>query len=473
MRARTIREGTVGLMILVGFLVFGGLLLWVRDVRLGRRTYNVIVEFQDAGGLRLGSLVSYRGVRVGRVIAVRPSATRIEVGVEFASRTLVIPQPVVIEANETGLIGEVNLDIMPLAVVPADLPALSPVAPDCDSTVIICQGDRLQGQIGVSFDALMRSTIRIADLFSNPELYNNIEAVTRNAAEAAAGVTELSKDFSSLSRSLQKELGAFSASARSLGNAAQEFGSTTQAINALLVANRSHITATLTSLRQTSDQLRLTVASLSPIVDQVDQGELLKNLETLSANAAQASVHLKDLSASLNDPNNLLLIQQTLESARSTFQNVQKITADLDDLTGDPTLRENLRRLINGLSNLVSSAETLHRQVQVAQSLEYSASVRSRRISPGDSRQVAAGESTPVQPPVQPQGMSEARSRNVTPGESTPAVPTSPPATSTTAPARPSPTLAPNGNAPGYPVTAPSAPDPPTVTAGEAAASSQ
>lgn len=380
MRARTIREGTVGLMILVGFLAFGGLLLWVRDIRLGQRTYTIIVEFQDAGGVRLGSTVSYRGVRVGRVIGVRPTASHIEVVVEFTSRDLIIPQPVMIEANETGLIGEVNLDITPLAVVPDDLSALSPVAPDCDSTVIICQGDRLQGQIGVSFDALMRSTIRIADLFSNPELYNNIEAVTRNAAEAAAGVTDLSKDFSSLSRSLQKELGAFSASARSLGYAAQEFGATTQEINNLLAANRGNITATLTSLRLTSDQLRLTIASLNPIIGQVEQSELLKNLETLSANAAQASVNLRDLSTSLNDPQTLLLIQQTLDSARSTFQNVQKITSDLDDLTGDPTLRQNLRRLINGLSNLVSSAETLHRQVQMAQAIEVSAAARSSRV---------------------------------------------------------------------------------------------
>jgi len=385
MRVRTIREGTVGLMILVGFLVFGGLLLWVRDIHLGQNTYSIIVEFQDAGGLQLGSIVSFRGIRVGRVTRVRPLANHIEVMVEFNSRDLIIPQPVIIEANETGLIGEVNLDISPLAAVPADFSASGPVAPDCDSTVIICQGDRLQGQIGVSFDALMRSTIRIADLFSNPELYNNIEAVTRNAAEAAAGVTDLSKDFSSLSRSLQKELGAFSTSARSLGYTAQEFGATTQEINNLLVANRSNITGTLTSLRQTSDQLRVTIASLNPIIGQVEQSELLRNLETLSANAAQASVNLRDLSTSLNDPNTLLLIQQTLESARSTFQNVQKITADLDDLTGDPTLRQNLRRLINGLSNLVSSAETLHRQVQMAQALEVSTTARSHRVSPGES----------------------------------------------------------------------------------------
>ena len=53
-----------------------------------------------------------------------------------------------------------------------------------------------------------------------------------------------------------------------------------------------------------------------------------------------------------------------------TFQNAQKITSDLDELTGDPALRENLRQLINGLSGLVSSTEQLQQQVEVAQTLD-------------------------------------------------------------------------------------------------------
>jgi phospholipid/cholesterol/gamma-HCH transport system substrate-binding protein len=64
------------------------------------------------------------------------------------------------------------------------------------------------------------------------------------------------------------------------------------------------------------------------------------------------------------------LIQQTLDSARSTFQNVQKITSDLDDLTGDPEFRENIRRLVNGLSGLVSSTQELQDRVETAETLE-------------------------------------------------------------------------------------------------------
>jgi phospholipid/cholesterol/gamma-HCH transport system substrate-binding protein len=96
----------------------------------------------------------------------------------------------------------------------------------------------------------------------------------------------------------------------------------------------------------------------------------MNNLEVLTANAAVASANLKDISQSLNDPKNIVLLQQTLDSARLTFENAQKITADLDELTGDPTFRQNLLRLVNGLSSLVSSTENLETQVETARVLE-------------------------------------------------------------------------------------------------------
>ena len=63
-------------------------------------------------------------------------------------------------------------------------------------------------------------------------------------------------------------------------------------------------------------------------------------------------------------------IPDVLKSFYKTFQNAQKITSDLDDLTGDPSFRNNLRNLVNGLSGLVSSTQQLEQQVEVAQFLE-------------------------------------------------------------------------------------------------------
>jgi phospholipid/cholesterol/gamma-HCH transport system substrate-binding protein len=138
----------------------------------------------------------------------------------------------------------------------------------------------------------------------------------------------------------------------------------------LLVTNRSSLVTALNNITETSNQLRVTVSSLSPAVNRFTQGELLNNLEALSNNAAQASANLRDASKTLNDPKNLVVLQQTLDSARVTFENTQKITSDLDELTGDPTFRQNLRQLVNGLSTLVSSTQQMQQQVQVATTLD-------------------------------------------------------------------------------------------------------
>lgn len=114
----------------------------------------------------------------------------------------------------------------------------------------------------------------------------------------------------------------------------------------------------------------MALGGLSPAVNRFTQGELLQNLEALSANAAQASANLRDVTKGLNDPNNVLVLQKTLDSARVTFENTQKITSDLDELTGDPKFRENLRQLVNGLSGLVSSTQQMQQDVKVANTLD-------------------------------------------------------------------------------------------------------
>jgi phospholipid/cholesterol/gamma-HCH transport system substrate-binding protein len=42
----------------------------------------------------------------------------------------------------------------------------------------------------------------------------------------------------------------------------------------------------------------------------------------------------------------------------------------LDELTGDPNFRQNLRQLVNGLSGLVSSTQQMQQQVQVANTID-------------------------------------------------------------------------------------------------------
>jgi phospholipid/cholesterol/gamma-HCH transport system substrate-binding protein len=416
MRSRTIREGSVGLLILVGLAVFVGLVMWLRGQTFGDRSYKFIVKFANVAGMKTGALVRFRGVKVGKITEIAPQTNGVNATVEISNPDLLIPKNVIIEANQAGLVGETSIDLTPQQPLPAAAESINPLSSKCNGALVICNNDRLQGRIGVSFDELLRNTIRLAEVYTDPKFFGNVQTLTQNASVAATGVAQLTNELSLLSRSARQELGSFSTATNSLsrtanqtmaqvGVAANRFGNTADSLsntanqysltaneltrlvataNNLVATNRAGLIGTLDSVRQTSEQLRGLVASFTPVsaqlssaagklnttAGQINVGGLLKNFETLSANAAAASANLRDISTSLNNPNNVVLLQQTLDSARATFENTQKITSDLDDLTGDPAFRERLKQLVNGLGKLVSSTDQLQQQVKVAQTIE-------------------------------------------------------------------------------------------------------
>jgi phospholipid/cholesterol/gamma-HCH transport system substrate-binding protein len=146
-------------------------------------------------------------------------------------------------------------------------------------------------------------------------------------------------------------------------------GQTAEELRTFLAANQNRIVTTLDSIKTTSDRLQGTLNTVDPILSSVQKSEILDNLNTISANAAQLSKNLQTFSSYLNDPATVVLLQQLLESSRAAFSNLQKITSDLDQITGDPDLREKLIRLIQGLSNLVSSSQQLQNQYAQSQTM--------------------------------------------------------------------------------------------------------
>ncbi len=395
MRSRTVREGSVGLLILLGIGILGGFILWLRGVQLNERSYKAIVSFTNVGGIQEGATIRYRGVDIGNVGAIKPGVNGVDVEMEISPADIIIPRNAVIEANQSGLISEISIDITPIGQLSPELVAANPLDENCDRNLIVCDGSRLQGKIGVSLDALIRSSTNFASIYGNQKLYASLNSAVNNAADAAAQVTALTRELEVLSKSTRQQLGTFSTAATSVQQAANEisasssktiaqFGTTADQLNtttanvnrlvnnvdSLVTTNRSTLVTTLDNLNQASEQLQVTFNGLSPTINRFNQGQLIQNLETLSANAAEASANLRNASNALNDPNNILVLQQTLDSARVTFANAQKITSDLDELTGDPQFRQNVREIVDGLSGLVSSTQQLEQQVQVAETLD-------------------------------------------------------------------------------------------------------
>lgn len=60
----------------------------------------------------------------------------------------------------------------------------------------------------------------------------------------------------------------------------------------------------------------------------------------------------------------LLRLNTTLDTAQATFVAFRKVATDLDQITGDPQIREDLKRLIRGLGKLISMSEEIRFQIE-------------------------------------------------------------------------------------------------------------
>ncbi len=397
MTSRAWREGSVGLLLLAGLGLLAGLVFWLKDMRWGRQSYEIVVEFPDAKGLKEGTPVRYRGVEIGKVTGVRPTSSTVDVIVSISKPNLQIPSEAVVEAQSSAFLGDMFLDIQPRARIEERADRALPLDKGCDASEIVCNNSRLEGRAIADMNDLVRSMDQVAQLLSNPKLVADIEKTADNAAKATAGVSGLTKDLSTLSRSVQGEVkpltghltetlttatttlrsaqGTVTNANRTLdniGTSAAEVGTTASRarvtlsqVDQVIVANKGMITQALSNVAGASGEAQLALRELTPTLTQVRKGDLLDNFEKLSGNLRVVSANLRIASAALNDPAGMVALQQTLDAARVTFINAQKITSDLDDITGDPKVRVNLRRLINGLGNLVST--TTRMEAPIAQ----------------------------------------------------------------------------------------------------------
>ncbi|TVQ05838.1 MAG: MCE family protein [Leptolyngbya sp. DLM2.Bin27] len=400
MRARAIREGSVGLLILIAVGLFGGLVLWLRGLNPGSRSYRATIVFENTLGMQEGTNVRYRGVPVGRVLRVVPTANAVDVAVEIGRSELRIPRDALIQVNQSGLIGDTTIDITPLRPLAAQELAVDPIGADCPGQAIICDGDRLAGTVGASYESLISSMEKLAITFADPELVLDFKTTLRNATTLTKAATLLTAELTLLSAQLQNDLGPLMASANrateNVGSAAAEFELVGSEVNRLVVSNRGTLTTTLDNISRSAANIETVTATLSPTLL---QSEFIGNLDRLSADAAIAAADLRSITGNFNRAENLVMLQQTLDSARTVFQSAHKVIADVDELTGDPALRRSLRDLINGLSGLVSLTHQLERASQVAGVLTPPPGEQIERVTftplPGPPDR-PGGDSTPV-----------------------------------------------------------------------------
>ncbi|VXD11108.1 conserved hypothetical protein [Planktothrix serta PCC 8927] len=413
MRSRAIREGSVGLLILLGLGLLGAVILWLKNISLGTRSYNLIAEFPDASALQIGTPVRYRGVKIGRVTQLKATLNSVDVTLEISPSSFIIPRNVIIQSNQIGLLNEGYVDIIPKGNISQKIADADPLSPDCPET-ILCNNTRVSGELGIDVMKLISSLYNFAEIYGDPQLYANLNSAAKSSSNAAQEAIKLSGKISSFLAVTQSEIEELNASvgtgigglnqsvsqgvnvltsemtnlstfvqrdtkevaqatvdsANSVSRAANQISALSNQFSGLLANNRSSLVSTLENINQTTKELSVLVGTLTPVMTKLEQANIIENLEAASVNAEAASANLRDLSKGVSDPENLILIQETLSSTRNTLQTLQEISEDINQLTGDEQLQNNLKNLINGLGRLFNSTQRLERQKSMSEELE-------------------------------------------------------------------------------------------------------
>lgn len=356
MQRKTLRDGALGLFIIGGVVAISGALLWLRGLQLNSSKFTFTIKLPDASGLNTGSVVRFRGVEVGRVTSLIPQTEGVEVQVGIENSRLIIPKQSFAETNQSGFLGNTNIDIFP----PKDKldidPKLNPLAKDCNNEVIVCQGGQIEGSRGVSFTVLLKDMSSTLRKINDQSLIDNLNDTLISTKATAKSIQKLTDSASRVVGTFENQIVKFGDTADAISGAANKVGNAANSAQELVEVNREKLAQTLDGIAATSREARSLLASAKPLLN---DGKLIANLQKLAENAAETSANLRKVSGELNDPATIASLRETLDSARATFANAKKITADLDELTGDPKIRSNIRNLINGLGGLLSTAPNL------------------------------------------------------------------------------------------------------------------
>lgn len=101
-----------------------------------------------------------RGIQVGSVLNVQPHLDRVDVLIELDDESTPIPLNSRIFANQSGLIAEPLVDIMPQDPIPNYV--ASPISPECAAErAVVCHKGVIQGEKGVALDDLVYTCTKL------------------------------------------------------------------------------------------------------------------------------------------------------------------------------------------------------------------------------------------------------------------------------------------------------------------------
>jgi len=190
----------VGLITIVGIILFGIVITWKSDIFLEKGGFQLIGNFENVEGLTIGSDVRYRGFKVGKVVRIDPGPNNILI-YSIINKGIIFPADSGLRVSFDGLVGLKFLEIKPGT-----------------SEVLYRKGDSLGGQktsgivdfvdIGAQNLQETKAILQtVKDLIQRPDMQRAFVGAVLNTEKVTEELRRLSLELRGLTQSILAIIG--------------------------------------------------------------------------------------------------------------------------------------------------------------------------------------------------------------------------------------------------------------------------
>jgi len=188
---RSLRDAFVGFSLLGGLIIFSGATLWLRDFRLGSKSWEISANFKDASGLAKMSPVTYRGIIVGSIQGINFTPNTVETKIKLNNKDLILPKPVIAKIVTSSVLGgDAQLSLISLGQ-PLRRNELFKVEKDCPNKRILCSGDKIKGVEMVSISSITAGLDELIDQTDKQAIVNKVSESIQQFDRTQANLDEL------------------------------------------------------------------------------------------------------------------------------------------------------------------------------------------------------------------------------------------------------------------------------------------
>nr|YP_009394294.1 hypothetical protein [Leptosiphonia brodiei]ARW62856.1 hypothetical protein [Leptosiphonia brodiei] len=165
-----------------------------------QKSYSLFVEFDDAYGLKEGTLVTYKGVNIGVVSRISLSINKVVILLTIKSCDILIPLDTIFEANQIGLFNDIIISIKPQCNFNSVKMRNLNMYTNYFDYKFIPHNSYIKGYKGISYDDLIRSTTRISQRFDDPRFFSLFYLLLKNSFHISDEILVLVHNSSTLSK---------------------------------------------------------------------------------------------------------------------------------------------------------------------------------------------------------------------------------------------------------------------------------